>query len=333
MRKIKREPDDIATVHHKLLRKSDNVRSVSRNESPCHMKKKIIVDNPGDPENVIARYRSGRARRHLIKKRNPVAESSVRERGNCRQRIRFDRRALGRRDRGEPLDNTLDRDSSKIISLTTRDNGRRDPVRLRRRENKYGVGRRFLERLEECVERSSGKHMNLVDNINLISRTRRKIHNLIADAADIVDAVVRRGVHLDHVKKRVVENAAADFAGITGISVDRRKAIDRAGEDLGDRSLAGPSGSAKEIGMTDLPRDDGLTKRADRMLLLDNLIERQGSKLTVQRDVSHVSDASSERTVPIKNPAKENSSRLDCRWGRLPRGTCKGPLTAASFRT
>ena len=100
--------------------------------------------------------------------------------------------------------------------------------------------------------------MHLVDDIHFIFCFCRHKHDFVTDPADIIYTVVTGGVHLDNIEKRAVNDAFTDLAFITGVAVNRVQAVYRTGEDLGDRCLTCSSCSAEEIGMADLPQDNGL---------------------------------------------------------------------------
>jgi len=61
---------------------------------------------------------------------------------------------------------------------------------------------RFLQRLEQRVERRLREHVSLVDDVNLERPQRRGKVHLLAQVADLVDAPVRSRVDLDEVERR-----------------------------------------------------------------------------------------------------------------------------------
>ena len=158
-------------------------------------------------------------------------------------------------------------------------------------ENENGVGRRFLECLQECIESTAREHVNFVDDIYFIFGSRRQKHDFVADPTDIVDTVVGGGIHFDDIHKRVVKNTPADFAFIARIAILRIEAVDRARKDLRNGGLAGAACARKKIGMSDLSRYDGLAEGCDDVFLLDDLVKISRSKLPVQRNVTHMSSS------------------------------------------
>ena len=61
------------------------------------------------------------------------------------------------------------------------------------------IFRRLLQRLEQCIERSDGEHMDLIDNVYFKAALRRPVCNFFPYLADIVHTVVGSGVDLYHV--------------------------------------------------------------------------------------------------------------------------------------
>ena len=221
--------------------------------------KESLVDDSGDPENIVAgdRGRSG-GRADLIQKRYGITECAVTDRGDGGKCIRLDRDILLRCDKGKTLDDAFVADAAEVVALAAGEDRGRDTVRLGRCQKEDGMGRRFFQRLEKSVKSTGREHMHLVDDIHFIFCFCRHKHDFVTDPADIIYTVVTGGVHLDNIEKRAVNDAFTDLAFVTGVAVNRVLAVDRTGEDLGDRCLTCSSCSAEEIGMADLPQDNGL---------------------------------------------------------------------------
>ena len=74
-------------------------------------------------------------------------------------------------------------------------------VGLGRGEHEHGVRRRLLERLQERVPGRRREHVRLVEDVDLAAPADGRVGDALAQLADVVDRVVRRGVHLDHVER------------------------------------------------------------------------------------------------------------------------------------
>ena len=68
----------------------------------------------------------------------------------------------------------------EVEPLTTAENGGQNFLRLGRRENKFHVRRRLLQRFQERIERGRGQHVHFVDDINLIARLRWRVAHVVA---------------------------------------------------------------------------------------------------------------------------------------------------------
>ncbi len=88
----------------------------------------------------------------------------------------------------------------KIETLAAADDRRQNFLGLGRRENEFYVRRRFLQRLEQRIERGGSEHVHFVDNVNFESRLGRRVTRVVAQLAHLLDAVVARAVDLEHVQ-------------------------------------------------------------------------------------------------------------------------------------
>ncbi len=62
------------------------------------------------------------------------------------------------------------------------------------------MGRRLLDDLQERVPGGIRQLVRLVEDVDLVTPLDRLEHGVVADLADVVDAPLRRRVHLDHVE-------------------------------------------------------------------------------------------------------------------------------------
>ena len=118
-------------------------------------------------------------------------------------------------------------------------------MRLGGRQNKNDIRRRFLQGLKQCIERSYGKHMHLIDNVDFVFSFGRTVLHLLADLADVVDAVVGSRIDLNHVHGIARRNRPACRTFPARTPVHRMLTVDRLRKNLGNRRLSRSSGSAK----------------------------------------------------------------------------------------
>ena len=179
-------------------------------------------------------------------------------------------------------------DPAKIIPLATGQDGRRNPVRLGGRQHENHMGRRFLQRFQQGVERLVGQHVDFIDDINLITGLRRRKFDIFPQIADLVDTPVRCGVDLIDVHRRAVID---QFTGTAVVAGRRRRpllAVQRFRQHFGGAGLAGSPRSGKQIGMGNTPRHDRIFQRHAYMLLADQALEVPRPPLPVQRFIGHV---------------------------------------------
>src|SRR3989304_1176362 len=104
-------------------------------------------------------------------------------------------------------------------ALTARGDGRRQLVRFGGRQDEDDVRRRLLQRLEEGVEGRLRQHVHLVDEVDLVVAGAGREGDLLAQAADLVDAAVARRVQLDEVHGAAGEEVEAGLALITRLAL------------------------------------------------------------------------------------------------------------------
>ena len=83
---------------------------------------------------------------------------------------------------------------------------------FRRCEDEFGVRRRLFQRLEQRVEGGARKHMHFVENVDLVACAHGRVTNGIIDLAHVLDAVVRRGIHFQHIGVAAFDDGLAVHA-------------------------------------------------------------------------------------------------------------------------
>ena len=177
----------------------------------------------------------------------PVAERAIAatRRGRDLDRLRLGGAPQHARD-------LLDARAVEVEAVAAVDDRRRHLARLGRGEHEDGVRRRLLERLQERVPGRRREHVGLVEDVDLAAPADRRVGDALAQLADVVDRVVRGGVHLDHVQRARPRDRHARVA--LAARLDRRPAlaVQAGGEDLGHRGLAGAARADEQVGVVDL---------------------------------------------------------------------------------
>ena len=177
-------------------------------------------------------------------------------------------------------DHIGNRDTLEVEDLTAAEDRRKHLVLLGRRHNEDGVARRLLKRLEEGVEGARRQHVHLVDDEDLVLSGRGRDVHLLAERADIVDAVVRRGVELDQVEGVALLDCDTRFALAAGLPFgSRMETIDCLRKDTGTRRLADAARSAEKVRLGQTARLDGVLEGMGQSRLTDDGIEGRGPVL------------------------------------------------------
>ena len=109
---------------------------------------------------------------------------------------------LGVGDQAQHLDEILQARPLEDERLAARAHGRQHLREIGRAEDEDEVRRRLLDQLQERVPGGVRELVRLVEDVDLVAPLDRLEHDAVADLADVVDAALRRGVHLDHVERR-----------------------------------------------------------------------------------------------------------------------------------
>ena len=156
--------------------------------------------------------------------------------------------------------------------LRTAADGGRDLLGVGGGQHEHDVGGRLLQRLEQRVGRRRREHVHLVDDVDLPA-PRCAEPGVGHQVAHGVDAVVGRRVELVHVHGVARGDLHARRAHAAGLTVDRRLAVERLGQDAGRRRLAGAPRTAEEVGVRDPAVAHGALQRAHDVVLSPQLAE------------------------------------------------------------
>ena len=185
-------------------------------------------------------------------------------------------------DPSHPLDQDHLRHPLEIQAQAPGKNGGRQLPGLRGRQYESDIFRRFLQSLEEGIESLRRKHVDFVDDVDLVPSCRGGIIDTVPQLADIIDAPVGRGVDLDHIQKGPVLDCLAGLADPAG-TLALRKAVQSLGQQPGGGRLAGPPGPAEQVGVAGRAGSDLVFQDSDNVFLAEKLFEYFRPVRTVQR--------------------------------------------------
>ena len=163
----------------------------------------------------------------------------------------------------------------EVVNLATREDCRQHLVLFRSGEDENHVCWRFLERLEEGVERCRREHVHLVDDENLVAAYLRRNSCLLHERSDILHRVVRCSVELEDIQRPALIEGLTALTLVAGLTVGRRVlTVYRLSEDSGTGGLTHAARTTEEIGMGKLTALDGVLQRCRESTLSHNRVER-----------------------------------------------------------
>ena len=125
--------------------------------------------------------------------------------------------------------------------------------------------------------------MRLVEDVDLVAARDRRVGDSLAQVTDVVNRVVRRRVHLDHVQRGGVGDRHARFAHAARIRSRPAVAVQAGGERLGGARLAGAPRAHEQVGVMNLAAGDGIGEGAHHLLLADEVGERARAVAAIER--------------------------------------------------
>ena len=209
----------------------------------------------------------------LFQERLAVSHAPGRAAGDQCQRVRSDLGPLRLDDLSEAAADRRRIDGVKVEPLASGENRDRQFVRLGRAEHELHMGRRLLERLEECVERLPREHVHFVDDVGFVVAPRGPDGDVLPQLAHLVDAAIAGGVDLHHVDILPGRDRRAAVADVAGLAADPAGAFKRLGIDAGGARLAHAAGAGEKIGMADPARLDRPRQASGDVFLADEFIE------------------------------------------------------------
>ena len=235
------------------------------------------------------------ADRELVERRDGVAVRAASAARDERERLVGRVDLLGVRDLAQQLDEILQPRPLEDERLAARADGREDLREVGRAEDEDEMGRRLLDQLQERVPGGVGELVRLVEDVDLVAALDRLEHDAVADLAHVVDAALRRRVHLDHVEGRAGGDREARVARAVGRRRRALRAVEALGEDARHRGLAGAARAGEEVGLAHRVGPDRVAQRPDDRLLPDDLVEALRTVFpvsrTIQAERAHVSPA------------------------------------------
>ncbi len=169
-------------------------------------------------------------------------------------------------------------DAAKIEALAARQHRDRDLADLGGGEDELHMLGRLFQRLQQAVEGGLREHVHFVDDVDLVAGDRRLVAHRLDDLADVVDAGVGGGVHLDDVDMAAFHDGGVVLAHLVhvdggGVDLAGDGIIERAGEDAGGGRLADAAHAGQHVGLRDAAGAERVGERLHHRLLADQVGE------------------------------------------------------------
>ncbi len=227
------------------------------------------------PTHDLGAQRRAAAGDGLVHDAERVSHRTVARLGQQRQRVVVCSNVLLRGNTAQLRNDVVEAHRMKAEVLAARADRLGNVLRLRRGHHEDDVAGRLLQRLQQRIKRGIGDLVRLVEDVNLEAIARRAITGGLAQLANLVDATVGGGVNLDDIHRVAGSNLAAGIAHAARLRhrMVLRLAIQRHGENAGDRRLADTTVSAEDVAVRDPSLLNGVLQGSGDVLLPDDVGE------------------------------------------------------------
>ncbi len=160
---------------------------------------------------------------------------------------------------------------------------------FRRRKDKLHMLRRFFQSFQKRIESALRQHVDFVDDEDFHPRQNRLVARALDDLANVLDAGVRRRVHLDHIGMPALDDFRAvppQHRHLSRRPMDRIcLVVERAGQNARRRGLADPAHTGQHVALRNSPRRERIAQGANHRLLTDQIVKRLRPVLPRQHDI------------------------------------------------
>ena len=152
---------------------------------------------------------------------------------------------------------------------------------LCRGKDEYCIRWRFFQCFQQGVKCTGTEHVHLVDDIHTVLAHLRRYTHLVYQTADIVHAVVRRGIQLMDIERTLLVECFTRLALVARIVGGCRiLTVDGLGKDSCTGRFAYASRAAEQVGVCQFTLTDGITQCLGQGVLTNYALERAGSVLS-----------------------------------------------------
>ena len=213
------EAGHVLPLLRELLDEGQHARRVAVDHEVEQPEERIFLDGAEQLEHGRDRDLASRRGRELVERRDGVAEATAGASCDEGERRVGSLDALAVRDAAQQPRQLAEPGPFEPERLAARPDGREHLREVGRAEDEDEVGRRLLDELQQGVEGRVRELVRLVEDVDLVAALDRLQDDVVADLADVVDAALGGGVHLDHVERCAGGDRAAGVALLHGVAV------------------------------------------------------------------------------------------------------------------
>ena len=181
-------------------------------------------------------------------------------------------------------------DALEVEPLAAGKNRGRELLDIGGGEEELHVRRRFLQRLEQGVERAAGEHVHLVHQIDFEAAAGRQVFDVVDDDfTDFVDLGVRGRIKFEHVEGVAGGDFAAGIALIAGgqRGAGAAQTVKRLGQNPGGRGLPRAPRADEQVRVGKAVLEDRVFQRPGDMFLAHDVVKRLRAVFPGEDRVAH----------------------------------------------
>ena len=201
LEQVEHEPADVLSLRRKLLDERQRSGGVAVDDEVAEPEERLLLDRAEELQDVL----HGDLRLSVAAASWSSVDSASRYAPRAPRAIERERLVrhvdlLRVRDQAQFLHELREPRPLEDERLAARAHRRQHLGEIRGAEDEDEVRRRLLDQLQQRVPGGVGELVRLVEDVDLVAPFRRLEDDALADLADVVDAALRCGVHLDHVE-------------------------------------------------------------------------------------------------------------------------------------
>ena len=154
--------------------------------------------------------------------------------------------------------------------------------------------------------------MNLIDNVDFKTATRRCEANVVSEFSDLINAVIAGAVDFEYVEADALRNLSARIADSARVDGWAMNAVQGLGQDPGRRSFTSTARADKEVGVRNPSALNRVFQGLNDVILAQNVVEYLGPIFSREHLVTHADNLArifqeSQESCP---PCAPNPRRL-----------------------